>query len=570
MEEIRSKAQTWLKSNIDEDSRKAINELLDRADDSALTEAFYKDLEFGTGGLRGVMGVGSNYMNRYTVGMATQGLANYLKKQFPDEEVKVAIAHDNRNNSRYFAETTAAVFSANGIKVFLFKDLRPTPELSFAIRHLKCHSGVVVTASHNPKEYNGYKAYWVDGAQLIAPHDKNVIDEVRKIASIDDVKFQKDDNLIEIIGDKIDEAYLDEVANLSLSPEIIQAQKDLSIVYSSIHGTGINLVPACLRRYGFENVNVVEEQATPDGNFPTVIYPNPEEAEALNLALKKAKEIDAELVMATDPDADRVGIAVKDDAGEWVLLNGNQTASLLIYYILKRYKETGKLEGNQYIVKTIVTTDLLSDIAQSFNVPCYETLTGFKYIAEMIRQKEGKEKYIAGGEESYGYLIGDFVRDKDAVASCAMLAEMAAFAKNNGKSVYGLLQEIYQKYGRYQESLLSVTKKGKKGAEEIKAMMEKFRANPPRELGGEKIVRMRDYKTREEKDLSSGEKHQLTFPGSDVLQFFTDRGSKISVRPSGTEPKIKFYVSIVDEEGGNAEERIKERIANIENELNKQ
>jgi phosphoglucomutase len=569
MTEVREKAQQWLQSNIDEDSRNAIKKMLNDPDDTALTEAFYKDLEFGTGGLRGVMGIGSNYINRYTIGMATQGLSNYLKSQFPGEQIKVAIAHDNRNNSRYFSETTAAVFSANGIKVYLFNSLRPTPELSFAIRHLKCHSGVVVTASHNPREYNGYKAYWQDGAQIIAPHDKNVINEVQKIGSINDVKFEKQDDLIEIIGDEIDQIYLDKVAALSLSPEINEAQKDLSIVFSSIHGSGIQLVPASLRRFGFENVHVVEEQATPDGNFSTVVYPNPEEAEALNLALKKAKEIDAELVMATDPDADRVGIAVKDNAGEWVLLNGNQTAALLIYYILKRYKELDRLKKDQYIVKTIVTTDLLSDISQSFGIPCYETLTGFKYIAEMIRQKEGSEQYIAGGEESYGYLIGDFVRDKDAVSSCAMIAEMAAYAKNMGKTVYELLQEIFAVYGHYQESLISITKKGKKGAEEIKAMMDKFRSKPPKIIGGEKIIKSRDYQNLEEKDLVSGEIHTLTFPKSNVLQFYTDMGSKISVRPSGTEPKIKLYVSIVDKEGGNTEKRIKERLQRFEDDLRK-
>jgi phosphoglucomutase len=569
MTEVREKAQQWLQSNIDEDSRNIIQKMLNDPDDTALTEAFYKDLEFGTGGLRGVMGIGSNYINRYTIGMATQGLSNYLKSQFPGEQIKVAIAHDNRNNSRYFSETTAAVFSANGIKVYLFNSLRPTPELSFAIRHLKCHSGVVVTASHNPREYNGYKAYWQDGAQIIAPHDKNVINEVQKIGSINDVKFEKQDDLIEIIGDEIDQIYLDKVAALSLSPEINEAQKDLSIVFSSIHGSGIQLVPASLRRFGFENVHVVEEQATPDGNFSTVVYPNPEEAEALNLALKKAKEIDAELVMATDPDADRVGIAVKDNAGEWVLLNGNQTAALLIYYILKRYKELDRLKKDQYIVKTIVTTDLLSDISQSFGIPCYETLTGFKYIAEMIRQKEGSEQYIAGGEESYGYLIGDFVRDKDAVSSCAMIAEMAAYAKNMGKTVYELLQEIFAVYGHYQESLISITKKGKKGAEEIKAMMDKFRSKPPKVIGGEKIIKSRDYQNLEEKDLVSGETHTLTFPKSNVLQFYTDMGSKISVRPSGTEPKIKLYVSIVDKEGGNTEKRIKERLQRFEDDLRK-
>lgn len=566
MEDIRQKAQKWLDSNIDEESRKTITELLAEADEGPLTEAFYKDLEFGTGGLRGIMGVGSNYMNRYTVGMATQGLANYIKKSFPGEELKVAIAHDSRNNSRYFSETAAAVLTANGIHVYLFEDLRPTPELSFAIRHLGCHSGIVVTASHNPKEYNGYKAYWQDGAQLIPPHDKNVIDEVKGISSIDEVRFEKNEDLITLVGDEIDQAYLNEVAKLSLDKEVIKRQKNLSIVYSSIHGTGVHMVPAALLRFGFENVDVVEEQATPDGNFPTVVYPNPEEAEALTLALKRAKELDAELVMATDPDSDRVGIAVKDNSGEWVLLNGNQTAALLVYYMLKKMQELGQIKDNHYIVKTIVTTDLLEDIAESFDIPCYETLTGFKYIAEMIRLKEGKEKYIVGGEESYGYLIGDFVRDKDAVASCAMIAEMAAYAKDQGKTVYQQLEEIYEKYGRYQERLIAITRKGKQGAEEIKAIMNKFRAEPPSTLGGEKVVKMRDYGSLEEKNMSDGSNTTLDFPKSNVLQFYTDKGSKISVRPSGTEPKIKFYISIV-EDNASSKEVVDERLDAIEADL---
>lgn len=568
MTEIKEKAESWLKSNIDEESRKTIQKLLEDADQTALTEAFYKDLEFGTGGLRGVMGVGSNYMNRYTVGMATQGLSNYLKQQFSGEEIKVAIAHDSRNNSRYFAETTAAVFSANGIKVYLFKELRPTPELSFAIRHLKCHSGVVITASHNPKEYNGYKAYWNDGAQLVPPHDKNVIEEVRKISSVNEINFNKNESLIEKIGDDIDEIYLEQVSRMSLAPEIIKRQKDLSIVFSSIHGTGIQLVPAALQRFGFENVDVVEEQATPDGNFPTVIYPNPEEAEAMTMAMNRAKEIDAELVMATDPDADRVGIAVKDMKGEWTLLNGNQTASLLIYYMLKQMHENGDLKEDQYIVKTIVTTDLLSDIGEHFNVPCYETLTGFKYIADLIRQKEGKEKYIVGGEESYGYLIGDFVRDKDAVTSCAMIAEMAAYAKDNGKSVYELLLEIYKEIGYYKEKLISLTKKGKQGAEEIKKMIDDYRTSPPEKIAEIEVVKIRDYKSLEEKDVTSGQSNKLTFPVSNVLQYYLADGSKVSVRPSGTEPKIKFYISVNEKKGWKSyqevEHRLKSKIEKIE------
>lgn len=567
MSEIREKAQSWVDSNIDEESRKTIQKLIEDADDSALTEAFYKDLEFGTGGLRGIMGVGSNYMNRYTLGMATQGLCNYLKKQFSGEEIKVSIAHDSRNNSRYFAETTAGVFSANGITVYLFKDLRPTPELSFAIRHLKCHSGVVITASHNPKEYNGYKAYWNDGAQLVDPHDKNVMEEVKNIKSIDEVKFDKNDNLIHSIGDDIDELYLERVSRLSISPETIKRQKDFPIVFSSIHGTGIQLVPAALRRFGFENVDVVEEQATPDGNFPTVIYPNPEEAEAMTMALNRAKTLNAELVMATDPDADRVGIAVKDMKGDWTLLNGNQTASLLIYYILKQRQEKRELEKDQYVVKTIVTTDLLEDIANGFNIPCYETLTGFKYIADLIRKKEGKEQYIAGGEESYGYLIGDFVRDKDAVSACAMIAEMGAYARDNGKSIYELLLDIYKEFGYYQEKLISLTKQGKKGAEEIKQMINDYRSNPPKEFAGEKVVKIRDYKSLEETEVATGKVNKLTFPASNVLQYYTAEGSKISVRPSGTEPKIKFYISVRGEDEKSYQEvehQLKIKIERIE------
>lgn len=540
--EIVEKAQRWLDSNIDPDSKAEIQDLM--ANEEALTEAFYKDLEFGTGGLRGIMGIGSNRMNKYTVGMATQGLANYLLKTYPDEQVKVALAHDSRNNSRFFAETVAAVFSANGIKVYLFEDLRPTPELSFAIRHLKCHSGVVLTASHNPKEYNGYKAYWNDGAQLVAPHDKNVIGEVNKISSVNDVKFDKDPDLIELVGKKIDELYLNEISKLSLSPDIVREQKDIKIVFSPIHGTGITLVPQCLKNYGFENVHVVEEQAIPDGNFPTVVYPNPEEAEALRLALKKAEELDAELVMATDPDADRVGIAVKNQKGEFQLLNGNQTGSLLIYYVLKRWQELNKYKGNEYIVKTIVTTDLIDKIAKHFGVECYNTLTGFKYIASIIRKLEGKKTFIAGGEESYGYMISDFVRDKDAVASCAMIAEMCAWARSDGKSVFDLLTEIYTEIGFYKEKLISLTKKGKKGAEEISEMMQNFRTTPPKQFAGSKVVKVIDYQNSSEKNLVSGEVKTIDFEKSNVLQFFTEDGYKISARPSGTEPKIKFYISV--------------------------
>lgn len=543
--EVVEKAKKWLDSQkVDNDTKSAISEMINSSDQTELTECFYKDLEFGTGGLRGIMGHGSNRVNKYTIGMATQGLANYLNHNFKGEEISVAIAHDSRNNSRFFAETTAAVFSANGIKVFLFEDLRPTPELSFAIRHLGCKSGVVLTASHNPKEYNGYKAYWDDGAQLIPPHDKNVITEVSKIASIDDVKFDANNMLIQKIGKEIDEVYLDMIMSLSLSPDVIKAQKDLKIVFSGIHGTGSTLVPPVLRKMGFENVTEVEEQSKPDGNFPTVVYPNPEEAEALSLALKKAEEIDAELVMATDPDSDRVGIAVKNDKGVFQLLNGNQTGSLLIYYLLRKWKENGKIDGSQYVVKTIVTTDLIERIAKKFGVKLYNTLTGFKYIAEVIRELEGKEQFIGGGEESYGYLVGDSVRDKDAISSCALIAEMAAWASSENTSLYELLQSIHQEFGMFQESLKSITKKGKSGAEEINKMMVSYRETPPKSLAGSEVVTLIDYKSAESKDLKSGKISKIDFPSSNVLQFITEDGSKISIRPSGTEPKIKFYFSV--------------------------
>ena len=542
MTEVQAKAEKWLNSSISDEAKSEIRSLLEQPD--ALMEAFYKNLEFGTGGLRGIMGMGSNRMNKYTIGMATQGLANYLLKQFPNEEIKVAIAHDSRNNSRFFAETTAAVFSANGIRVYLFEDLRPTPELSFAIRFLKCHSGVVLTASHNPKEYNGYKAYWNDGAQMVSPHDKNVINEVNAIASIDEVKFDKNENLIEIIGKEVDDAYLAELKKLSLSPDAVKKEHDLKIVFSPIHGTGITMVPPVLKEFGFTNVHVVEEQATPDGNFPTVVYPNPEEAEAMKLAMEKAREIEADLIMATDPDSDRVGIGCKNHKGEYQLLNGNQTGALLIYYCLLRWQENGMLDGNQFIVKTIVTTDLISRIAENFNVDCYNTLTGFKYIAALIKSLEGKKKFIAGGEESYGYLIGDFVRDKDAIASCAMIAEMCAYAKANGKSVFDLLQEVYVKFGYYKERLISLTKKGMKGAEEIQQMMAGFRKEPPASFGGSEVVEVIDYQAGTQRNLKTNEVETIDFEKSNVLQFFTADGYKISARPSGTEPKIKFYMSV--------------------------
>jgi phosphoglucomutase len=539
------KAKQWLSSkNLDDAARKEVEAMIASAYKSQLIECFYRDLEFGTGGLRGIMGTGSNRINKYTIGMATQGLANYLKKTYPGEQVKVAIAHDSRNNSPFFAQTTADVFSANGFKVYFFDALRPTPELSFAIRHLGCQSGVVITASHNPKEYNGYKAYWNDGAQMIAPHDKNTITEVGNIKSIDDVKFTPNNSLIEKISKEVDEPYLEAIKAGSLSPDIIKRQKDLKIVFSPIHGTGITLVPEILKRMGFENVTIVDEQATPDGNFPTVVYPNPEEAEAMSIALKKAKAIDADLVMATDPDADRVGIAVKNDKGDFQLLNGNQTGALLVYYLLEQWKNNGKLDGKQFVVKTIVTTDLIAKIADGYKVKCYETLTGFKFIAALIRELEGEETFIGGGEESYGYLIGDAVRDKDAIASCAFIAEMTAFAKDKGMSLFQMLNEMYLKFGYYKEHLISLTKKGIKGQEEIKQMMDDLRANPPKTINGSKLLKLADYTLLEERDFLTGKTSKLDYPKSDVMQFFTEDGSKISARPSGTEPKIKFYFSV--------------------------
>lgn len=541
---IQESVDKWLSSSIDQSDKDAIKAMINSENETELVDSFYKELEFGTGGLRGIMGLGSNRMNKYTVGVATQGLANYLKKEFSGQDISVAIAHDSRNNSSFFAKTTAGIFSANGIKVFLFDELRPTPELSFAIRELGCKSGVVLTASHNPKEYNGYKAYWEDGAQMIAPHDTNVIEEVRAIKNFEDIKFESNDNLIVSIGKDIDEKYLQTLEKLSLSPEAIKNQSNLSIVFSPIHGTGITLVPKILERLGFKNLHILEEQSEPNGNFPTVVYPNPEEQEAMSMALDKAKSIDADLVMATDPDADRVGIAIKNRAGEFELLNGNQTGALLIYYLCTKWKENGKLDGRQYIVKTIVTTELIKDIASHFGIDSYDTLTGFKFIAGLIRKWEGKREFIGGGEESYGYLIGDSVRDKDAVASCAMIAEMAAWAKDNGKAVIDLLEDIYDTFGLYQESLMSLTKKGKSGADEIQQMMSDARNNAPSTLGGSKVITLIDYQSSESKNLIDGKSHVIDFPKSNVLQFVTEDGSKISLRPSGTEPKIKFYFSV--------------------------
>ena len=540
---IQEKVNAWLQGSYDAEVKQQIQKLIDDGATTELTDSFYRDLEFGTGGLRGTMGPGSNRVNKYTIGTATQGLANFLKKTYPAEQIKVAIAHDSRNNSDLLAGITADVFSANGIHVYFFKELRPTPELSFAVRHLGCRSGVMLTASHNPKEYNGYKAYGADGGQFVAPHDKAVMDEVAAIKSIDEVNFNRIDANVELIGEEIDELYLSKITELSVSPEAIQHQKDLKIVYSPIHGTGITLVPAALKRFGFENVIIVEEQAMPDGNFPTVVYPNPEEKEALTLALKKAEEVDADLVIATDPDADRVGIAVKNTEGKFVLLNGNQTGSLLISYLLTAWQAKNKLDGNQYIVKTIVTTNLIADIANDKSVTYYDTLTGFKYIGELMTKFEGKKTFIGGGEESYGYLIGELVRDKDAVVSAAFIAEMTAYYKDQGSSLFEALLELYVKYGFYKEKLISITKKGKTGAEEIKAMMEQYRTNPPVTLGGSKVTTLKDYELQVETDLATNTTKPIELPKSDVLQFVTEDGTIISARPSGTEPKIKFYCS---------------------------
>jgi phosphoglucomutase len=538
------KAQQWLDSkSVDEATKKQIKDLQENNKEE-FEESFYRDLEFGTGGLRGIMGVGSNRMNKYTLGMATQGLSNYLNKTFTEQGVSVAIAHDCRNNAEEFAKVVADVFTANNIKVFFFESLRPTPELSFAIRHLGCKSGVVLTASHNPKEYNGYKAYWTDGAQMVAPHDINVMNEVQSISSIDDVYFNGKEALIETIGEDIDEAYLEEIKKISLFPNASDEDRAINIVFSSIHGTGITLVPKALEMFGFKNVHLVEEQAEPDGNFPTVIYPNPEEKEAMSMALKKGKEVNADIVMATDPDADRVGIAIKNGKNEFELLNGNQTGSMLIYYLLSRWDDLSKLDGNQYIVKTIVTTELFKNIANAYRVECFDTLTGFKNIAAVIRELEGKKTFIGGGEESYGYMISDYVRDKDAIASVAIIAEMTAYVKSQGKTLYDYLIEMYLKFGFYREDLVSITKKGKSGSEEIKAMMTRFREEPPKKLAGTKIVEVRDYQKSTILDMESGKKTKLDFPSSNVLQFFLEDGSKISARPSGTEPKIKFYVSV--------------------------
>jgi len=544
---IIERAEEWLSGNYDDTTKQQVKDLIE-SDSTELTDAFYKDLEFGTGGLRGIMGVGTNRMNKYTVGMATQGLANYMKKMFAGQgNISMAIAYDSRNNNTFFADITADVMSANGIRVYVFDALRPTPELSFAIRHLKCQAGVVITASHNPPEYNGYKAYWEDGGQLISPHDKNVIDEVKMITSIDEVKFNRNDKLVESVGEEIDKIYLENIKSLSLSRELIDRHSDLKIVYTPIHGTGVKLVPDGLKAFGFKNIYNVPEQDVIDGNFPTVKSPNPEESAALSMAIDRANEVGANLVMATDPDSDRVGIAVLNDKNEFVLLNGNQTATLLIYYLMKQWKASGKITGKEYIVKTIVTSEILKEIAEKYGVESIDTLTGFKYIAEQLRLLEGKKTFIGGGEESYGYLVGDFVRDKDAVISCCMIAETAAWAADQGKTLYEMLPEVYTEFGFYKENLISVVRKGKQGAEEIQQMMDNYRSNPPEKINNSKLVLIKDYQEQKETDILSGQVSTIDLPKSNVLQFFLEDGTKISVRPSGTEPKIKFYFSVKED-----------------------
>lgn len=543
IEIIRKKAEQWLGSEFNEETRNEVRQLLE-GDEKKLIDAFYQDLEFGTGGLRGIMGAGTNRMNIYTLGMATQGLSNYIIKQVGDKGIKVAIAHDCRNNSRYFAETTAAIFSANGFEVLLFEALRPTPELSFAIRYYGCQSGVVITASHNPPEYNGYKAYWDDGGQVVAPHDTEIIDEVRKITSASQIKFEAKKEKIKILGKETDDIFLNEVLKMSINPDIIKKYSDIGIVYTPIHGTGGQMIPPALKMFGFRNIIHVPEQDIIDGNFPTVKSPNPEEPDALKMAIQKAKETGAEIVMASDPDADRLGVAVRNRKGEFVLLNGNQTGEILTYYILSQYKARNKYKGNEYIIKTIVTSDLFDRIAEGYKVECFNVLTGFKFFAELIRNLEGKKKYIGGGEESYGYLPGDYVRDKDAVGSCALVAEATAWAKSQNMSLFEMLIDIYVKFGFYKERLINIVRKGKEGADEIKAMMEGYRNNPPLSINNSKVIKVNDYENLISIDRKTGKTSKIILTKSDVLQFFLEDGSKISVRPSGTEPKIKYYFSV--------------------------
>ena len=545
LKQVTAKAEQWLNGNYNEETKAEVRRMLESEDKTELIESFYKDLEFGTGGLRGIMGAGSNRMNIYTVGAATQGLSNYLKRAFRGRQVSVVVGHDCRNNSRLFAEISADIFSANGIRVYLFESLRPTPEISFAIRHLHCQSGIILTASHNPKEYNGYKAYWEDGAQVIAPHDVNIIAEVEKIKGPDDIRFTPDKSLIQTIGEEIDAAYLAKIKTIFLSPDSVARHKDLKIVYTPIHGTGIKLIPRSLREMGFSNVTLVEEQCVISGDFPTVVSPNPEEPAALDLAIRKAKEIDADIVMASDPDADRMGIAVKDNRGEWVLINGNQTALMFTYYILRRRSELGLLKGNEFMVKTIVTTELIKNICDRFHIELLDCYTGFKWIAAEVREREGRQQYIGGGEESYGYMPADFVRDKDAVACCSLMAEMTAWAKDNGKTLFQLLQDIYLEYGYGKEKGISVVKKGKSGAEEIQQMMKNYRNNPPQQIAGSPVEIIKDYQLLIQRTVSTGDSVEIDFPtSSNVLQYFTQDGTKVSVRPSGTEPKIKFYIEV--------------------------
>lgn len=572
IQQVTAKAEAWLSPAYDAETQAEVKRMLENPDKTELIECFYKDLEFGTGGLRGIMGSGSNRMNIYTVGAATQGMANYLNKNFANlDQISVVVGHDCRNNSRKFAEISADIFSANGIKVYLFDDLRPTPEVSFAIRELGCQAGVNITASHNPREYNGYKAYWDDGAQVLAPHDTGIIDEVNKV-TVDGIKFQGNKELIQIIGEDVDKVYLEKVHGISIDPEVIKRQKDLSIVYTPLHGAGRTLIPRSLKEWGFENVHTVPEQMVKDGNFPTVVSPNPENAEALTLAIKMAKEINADIVMASDPDADRVGMACKDDKGEWVLINGNQTALLFLYYIIKNRIATGKMQPNDFVVKTIVTTEMIKAIADKNKVEMRDCYTGFKWIAREIRLSEGKQQYIGGGEESYGFLAEDFVRDKDAVSACSLLAEICAWAKDQGKTLYDVLMDIYVEYGFSKETTVNVVKPGKSGADEIKAMMEDFRANSPKEIGGSKVVLVKDYKSLKATD-GEGQVSDIDMPEtSNVLQFFTADGTKISVRPSGTEPKIKFYIEVKGEMGcakcyANANAEAEKKIAAVRQSL---
>ncbi|BDQ11484.1 phospho-sugar mutase [Sediminibacterium sp. TEGAF015] len=540
---IQANVNTWLNGNYDQETKNQILALQANQPDE-LADAFYRNLEFGTGGLRGLMGVGTNRVNKYTIGMATQGFSNYLKKTYPNAAIQLAIAHDSRNNSRFFAETTANVFAANGIKVFLFEALRPTPELSYAIRKLGCQAGVVCTASHNPKEYNGYKAYWNDGGQLVPPHDKNVITEVEAIKSVDEVKWSGGEANITIIGEELDAQYINMVKELSVYPDVVAAQKDLKIVYTPIHGTGITLVPKVLKAFGFENVHIVEEQSTPDGNFPTVKYPNPEESETMSIGLNKARALNADILLGTDPDADRVGIGVKNHKGEWVLMNGNQTAVLAFAYMMEARKAKGIAQPNDMVVSTIVTTEMINEVAKQNNVACYNVLTGFKWIAEKIKELEGKENYVIGGEESFGLMIGDQIRDKDAVSAVALMCEMAAYEKNKGRSLFDKMIDLYIQYGFYYENLISITKKGMNGQKEIADMMEGYRSNPPSSINGSAVTTLLDYQLQVGKNLQTGETWPIQLPKSNVLQFITADGSKISARPSGTEPKIKFYFSV--------------------------